>query len=231
MSENKAAKELIKICGTAQVLENEPMSRHTSFRIGGPADIFIMPDSAGAVSASIRYLKKESIPFTIIGNGTNLLVGDLGIRGAVIQLYKNFNRIRIEGDRITAQAGVMLSSAARSALEHSLTGLEFASGIPGTIGGGMIMNAGKDVTEFTEILDGDGNVIRIRADRMEFGYRTSLAQKNGWIVLGAGLKLEHGKQDEIRARMEELRQKRVSKQPLELPSAPSNGRREISPEN
>ena len=231
MSENKAAKELIRICGTAQVLENEPMSRHTSFRIGGPADIFIMPDSAGAVSASIRYLKKESIPFTIIGNGTNLLVGDLGIRGAVIQLYKNFNRIRIEGDRITAQAGVMLSSAARSALEHSLTGLEFASGIPGTIGGGMIMNAGaygrelKDVMEFTEILDEDGNVVRIRADRMEFGYRTSLAQKNGWIVLGAGLKLEHGKQDEIRARMEELRQKRVSKQPLELPSAGSTFKR------
>lgn len=222
---------LCQIAGREYVQEKEPMSRHTTFRIGGPADYFAVPQTLNALTQLVCLCREKGVPFYLLGNGSNLLVGDKGYRGVIIQVYKNLNQVTIQGERLTAQAGAMLSAIARKAWEHSLAGLEFASGIPGTLGGAVVMNAGayggemKDVVSRVKILTGEGEVRDVPGDRMEFGYRTSRAQKNGDIVLEAELVLTPGDPEEIRGRMEELKEKRIAKQPLDLPSAGSTFKR------
>lgn len=222
------------LCGCAggeNVRRQEPMSLHTTFRIGGPADLFVMPGSIQAVADSIRICKETQTPYAVIGNGSNLLVSDAGYRGVIIQIGRNLNQITRNGEEIRAQAGAMLSVIAKTALLESLTGFEFASGIPGTLGGAVVMNAGayggemKDVLTEVTVLTREGEIRTIPAEKLELGYRTSLATKNGWIILEAVLRFQKGDAEAIRSRMEELKVQRVTKQPLDLPSAGSTFKR------
>ena len=222
------------LCGCAggeNVRRQEPMSLHTTFRIGGPADLFVMPGSIQAVADSIRICKETQTPYAVIGNGSNLLVSDAGYRGVIIQIGRNLNQITGNGEEIRAQAGAMLSVIAKTALLESLTGFEFASGIPGTLGGAVVMNAGayggemKDVLTEVTVLTREGEIRTIPAEKLELGYRTSLAAKNGWIILEAVMKFQKGDAEAIRGRMEELKIQRVTKQPLDLPSAGSTFKR------
>lgn len=223
--------ELCNILGSAQVLADEPMSRHTTFRVGGPADYFVVPRSTDEIKDTIALCKKADVPYYILGNGSNLLVGDKGYRGVVIQIYRNLNEIRTEGNEISAQAGALLSKIAAEALSHSLKGFEFASGIPGTLGGAVMMNAGayggemKQVLKSAVVLTPDGEVKTLSAEELELDYRTSIVAKKGYIVLEAVLSLDKGDAEAIRTYMEELREKRVTKQPLEYPSAGSTFKR------
>lgn len=222
------------LCGCAggeNVRRQEPMSLHTTFRIGGPADLFVMPGSIQAVADSIRICKETQTPYAVIGNGSNLLVSDTGYRGVIIQIGRNLNQVSVNGEEIRAQAGAMLSVIAKTALSESLTGFEFASGIPGTLGGAAVMNAGayggemKDVLTEVTVLTREGEIRTVPAEKLEMGYRTSLAAKNGWIILEAVLKFQKGDAEAIRGRMEELKMQRVTKQPLDLPSAGSTFKR------
>lgn len=222
------------LCGCAggeNVRRQEPMSLHTTFRIGGPADLFVMPGSIQAVADSIRICKETQTPYAVIGNGSNLLVSDAGYRGVIIQIGRNLNQVSVNGEEIRAQAGAMLSVIAKTALSESLTGFEFASGIPGTLGGAAVMNAGayggemKDVLTEVTVLTREGEIRTVPAEKLEMGYRTSLAAKNGWIILEAVLKFQKGDAEAIRGRMEELKMQRVTKQPLDLPSAGSTFKR------
>ena len=213
------------------ILTDEPMSRHTTFRVGGPADFFVTPKTKEDVRDVIRVCKEVGMPYYIIGNGSNLLVSDAGYRGVIIQIYKEMNEVKVEGDLVKAQAGALLSGIAAKALGAELTGFEFASGIPGTIGGACVMNAGayggemKDVLEFVTVLTGEGKIIELGRNELELGYRTSVIAKKGYIVLGAVLKLERGDGEKIKTYMDELKEKRVTKQPLEYPSAGSTFKR------
>lgn len=222
------------LCGCAggeNVRRQEPMSLHTTFRIGGPADLFVTPGSIQAVADSIRICKETQTPYAVIGNGSNLLVSDTGYRGVIIQIGRNLNQVSVNGEEIRAQAGAMLSVIAKTALSESLTGFEFASGIPGTLGGAAVMNAGayggemKDVLTEVTVLTRGGEIRTVPAEKLEMGYRTSLAAKNGWIILEAVLKFQKGDAEAIRGRMEELKMQRVTKQPLDLPSAGSTFKR------
>lgn len=223
--------ELCNILESAQVLADEPMSRHTTFRIGGPADYFVMPRSTNEIKDTIALCKKAGVPYYILGNGSNLLVGDKGYRGVVIQIYKNLNEIRTEGNIIYAQAGALLSKVAAEALSHSLKGFEFASGIPGTLGGAVMMNAGayggemKQVLKSATVLTQDGEVKTLSLEELKLGYRTSIVAEKGYVVLEAVISLEKGDAEAIRTYMEELKEKRVTKQPLEYPSAGSTFKR------
>ena len=171
------------------------------------------------------------MPYYIIGNGSNLLVSDAGYRGVIVQIYKEMNEVKVEGDLVKAQAGALLSGIAAKALGAELSGFEFASGIPGTIGGACVMNAGayggemKDVLESVTVLTGEGKIIELGRNELELGYRTSVIAKKGYIVLGAVLKLERGDGEKIKTYMDELKEKRVTKQPLEYPSAGSTFKR------
>lgn len=213
------------------ILTNELMSRHTTFRVGGPADFFVTPKTKEDVRDVIRVCKEVGMPYYIIGNGSNLLVSDAGYRGVIIQIYKEMNEVKVEGDLVKAQAGALLSGIAAKALGAELTGFEFASGIPGTIGGACVMNAGayggemKDVLESVTVLTGEGKIIELGRNELELGYRTSVIAKKGYIVLGAVLKLERGDGEKIKTYMDELKEKRVTKQPLEYPSAGSTFKR------
>lgn len=224
-------KELSEILDVDCVKENEPMSGHTTFRVGGPADLFVTPRTKEEVQKTILYLKDNQIPYYILGNGSNLLVSDAGYRGVVVQIFKQMNQIEVKGNLIYAQAGVLLSALANKALEYSLTGLEFVSGIPGTLGGACVMNAGayggemKDVLQEVVVLDRDGSIFTLGADELEMGYRTSAISKKDYIVLEAVLKLKKGDKDAIKCRMDELKEQRVTKQPLEYPSAGSTFKR------
>ena len=213
------------------ILTNELMSRHTTFRVGGPADFFVTPKTKEDVRDVIRVCKEVGMPYYIIGNGSNLLVSDAGYRGVIVQIYKEMNEVKVEGDLVKAQAGALLSGIAAKALGAELTGFEFASGIPGTIGGACVMNAGayggemKDVLESVTVLTGEGKIIELGRNELELGYRTSVIAKKGYIVLGAVLKLERGDGEKIKTYMDELKEKRVTKQPLEYPSAGSTFKR------
>ena len=213
------------------ILTDELMSRHTTFRVGGPADFFVTPKTKEDVRDVIRVCKEVGMPYYIIGNGSNLLVSDAGYRGVIVQIYKEMNEVKVEGDLVKAQAGALLSGIAAKALGAELTGFEFASGIPGTIGGACVMNAGayggemKDVLESVTVLTGEGKIIELGRNELELGYRTSVIAKKGYIVLGAVLKLERGDGEKIKTYMDELKEKRVTKQPLEYPSAGSTFKR------
>lgn len=208
---------------------NEPLSRHTTFKIGGAADIFAMPRTAEELIFAIRLCREYNIEHYIIGNGSNLLVRDKGFRGCIIR--PDLKVLSLDGGRITAGAGIMLSAAARLAADNSLTGMEFASGIPGTVGGGVCMNAGayggelKDIIEYVKILDKDLNIKVLSCEQAAFGYRTSGIMKEKAIVLEAAFVLEKGDKDEIVGKMNTLNAQRREKQPLEYPSAGSTFKR------
>ena len=220
-----------KLGEQVEILVAEPMKNHTTFRIGGPADALALPKTPEEVAEVVRFCPEHAQPYYVLGNGSNLLVSDEGYRGLVLQLYRNFNDIQVNGETITVQSGAMLAAVARTAYQTGLTGLEFASGIPGTIGGAVVMNAGayggemKNVLKEVTVLTKEGEVLVIPAKALELGYRTSVIPKNGWIVLGAVLQLKKGDQEQILARMEELKEQRITKQPLDLPSAGSTFKR------
>ena len=223
--------KLNNVIAKDSILTDEPMSRHTTFRVGGPADFFVTPKAKEEVRDVIRICKEAGMPYYIIGNGSNLLVSDAGYRGVIVQIYKEMNEVKAEGDLVKAQAGALLSGIAAKALGAELSGFEFASGIPGTIGGACVMNAGayggemKDVLESVTVLTGEGKIIELDRNELELGYRTSVIAKKGYIVLGAVLKLERGDGEKIKTYMDELKEKRVTKQPLEYPSAGSTFKR------
>lgn len=209
----------------------EPLKNYTTFRIGGPADCVISVESALQMQDLLRYLRRVELPFFVLGNGSNLLVGDKGYRGVVLRMTDRMNAVFAEGCKIRAQAGASMAKAARAALEQGLTGLEFASGIPGSVGGGVLMNAGayggemSQVTEYVTVLDRSGELLTLDNETMEFGYRTSVLKKGGFVVLECGFLLKRAPQQEIREKMEELAAKRREKQPLEYPSAGSTFKR------
>lgn len=223
--------ELSEIVPKERIRREEPMSIHTTFRVGGPAEVFVTPGTFDEVKETVGVCRTHNIPYYIVGNGSNLLVSDKGYQGVIIRVGKELGEIRIEGDTVTAQAGALLSVVANRAMEAGLTGFEFASGIPGTLGGACVMNAGayggemRDVLTEITALTPEGDIIRIPKEQMELGYRTSIVARKGYIVLEACMQLKKGDRQEIRAKMEELKEKRVSKQPLEYPSAGSTFKR------
>ena len=223
--------KLQKLLGETKVLTEEPMASHTTFRIGGPADYFVLPENVEELTGVLKLCREEGMPYFILGNGSNLLVGDRGFRGVVIQLYKNFDGIEIQGTTVKARAGAMLIRVAKEAATAGLTGLEFASGIPGTMGGAMVMNAGayggemKDVVTSVLVLTKEGEIRTLSKEEMKFRYRGSVIEEKGYIVLETVMELKEGDPVVIRSRMEELLLQRRTKQPVEYPSAGSTFKR------
>ena len=213
------------------ILFNEPMRNHTSFKIGGPADIMIIPKTEENIINSIKFLRENNIKYFIMGNGTNLLVKDTGIRGAVVKIADKYNKISIDGDRINCEAGALLSDIGKYTLENSLTGFEFASGIPGAVGGAIAMNAGayggemKDIVLKVRALDENNNIIEISNEGMNFRYRGSKVVDDNLIVLSTEFQLQKGEKFSIKEKMEDLAHRRQSKQPLECPSGGSTFKR------
>lgn len=222
--------ELCKLVSKDRIFKDEPMKLHTTFRTGGPAEIFIQP-AAEELAYVIELCKQYNEPWIVIGNGSNLLVSDAGIKGVVIEFGKYQSEIVILDDMIVAQAGAMMSTVANKAAEESLTGLEFAAGIPGTIGGAVVMNAGayggeiKDVLVQAAVLTPNGDVVKMTPEQLELSYRHSNIPERGYIVLAAKFKLAHKDRASIDAKMAELKEQRVTKQPLEYPSAGSTFKR------
>ena len=224
--------ELQRVIHVGRLLAAEPLSQHTTFAIGGPADIFVQPGSMGELAATMQVLHAHSdVPVTILGNGSNVLVLDRGIRGVVIKLGDFLSSLRQDGNRIFAGAGSLLSEVSGFAATQGLEGMEFAVGIPGSIGGAVFMNAGAYQGEMSCVVDAvtavspAGGVRRFSREELEFSYRHSIFQDNGHIVCEVELLLEAGESKTIEARMQELTQRRESKQPLELPSAGSTFKR------
>ena len=224
-------KKLLSILKEEQVKKDEPMKSHTTFRVGGPADYLVTPQTAEEVAKVIEACTQEKAPYYIVGNGSNLLVSDKGYEGVIIQIYKQMNQVKVEGAQIHAQAGALLSMIAKRALGAELTGFEFAAGIPGTLGGACVMNAGayggemKDVLKSVTVLTDKGEVKTLAKEELELGYRTSVIAKKGYIVLEAVLELQKGEKEKIQAVMDDLKERRVTKQPLEYPSAGSTFKR------
>ena len=222
---------LCEINGAENVLRNEPMNKHTTFRIGGPARFFCLPRSAAQLAGTVEACERAGMPWYILGNGSNVLVSDSGYDGVVIQLFHNMEAVRIEGCLMELEAGVLLVKAAHLAAKAGLTGLEFASGIPGTVGGALVMNAGayggemKDVVREALVMTKEGKLLRLCREELELGYRTSIIARKGYVVLSALLELKEGLQTEIEGRMQELKEARTTKQPLEYPSAGSTFKR------
>ncbi len=221
--------ELKNICGT--VLLNEPMSLHTSFRTGGPAEVFIKAESTENIISAIDIAKKYNKQYIITGNGSNILVKDGGIDGIVINIGNEMSKIKCDGTKIYAQAGAMLSALATAAADEELTGLEFASGIPGTVGGAVFMNAGaydgeiKDVIEYADVIDSEGNTHRLIKDELELSYRHSVIDDKNMIVVGAMFNLNKGIKKDITDKMADFAKRRRDKQPLNYPSAGSTFKR------
>lgn len=225
-------KQLSELLPLAEILYDEPMSKHTTFRVGGAADVFVRIASEEQLKVLIPELVKSEIPYYVIGKGSNLLVGDKGFRGVVIQLDEAFENIKVNNNVVTACAGASMAKIAKTALQNSLTGFEFAAGIPGCVGGGVIMNAGayggemKDVVSKVRVLCKDGNIKEYTNEAMCFGYRFSaLKNKPEYIVLEVEIILEPGNEEEILAKMQDLAKRRKDKQPLEYPSAGSTFKR------
>ena len=225
--------KLKQIIPEKYILSNEPMKKHTTFRIGGPADIFAAPESIEEIEAVCRFAKEEGIPLFVLGNGSNLLVADDGMDGIVLQIYKNYSGIEVNGNELTVKAGTLLSSTSKAALNEELTGFEFAGGIPGTFGGAVVMNAGAyggemvQVLKEVKVLTKDGEIKTLKAEELELGYRTSNVLKNEYVVLEGVIALEKGNKEEIKAKMDEYALARKTKQPLEYPSAGSVFKRPV----
>lgn len=223
------------------ILVNEPMKNHTTFRIGGEAACYVKIENAEQLSAVWKCLQglrvpdseqaSPTFPVLVLGNGSNLLVSDEGFPGVVLEICDKMNAIRVEGEQLIVQAGALMSKIARVAYENGLTGFEFAAGIPGTIGGGVVMNAGayggelKQVITSVKVLNEQGDILELSNEQMEFGYRTSLIKKRPLIVVEVTLQLKAGKKEDILALMEDLAFRRRDKQPLEYPSAGSTFKR------
>lgn len=214
-----------------QIRIEEPLANHTTFKIGGPADYLVLPENVDQIVNIVKLCLKEKLPYFVMGNGSNLLVSDEGFRGVIIKLDKAFAAIRIDGCKITAQSGVLLSKLAAEVAAHSLKGFEFASGIPGTLGGAVTMNAGayggeiKQVITDAIVLDTQGELKVLNKEQLKLGYRKSVVQEEHLIVLEATFEFEQGNRDEILAQMNELNARRKDKQPLEYPSAGSTFKR------
>lgn len=214
-----------------RILFHQPMKEYTTFRVGGEAECLIMIQQEEELAKLIPYLNRIEQDYFILGNGSNLLVGDKGYRGIVLKFDGEMEQITVNGTHVTAKAGALLSKVAVTARDNGLTGLEFAAGIPGSIGGGIVMNAGaydgemKQVVESVRVMDCDGQINVLDNDTMEFGYRTSIIKNRPFIVLEVVLRLAEGDREQIGSRMEELMQLRRSKQPLEYPSAGSTFKR------
>lgn len=227
----KIRNKLEQILTKEQIKEQEPMSRHTTFRVGGPASWMVVPNSCAELSQILELCRREKLPFYILGNGSNLLVGDGGYRGVMVKLGPSFQKIQVEENLLSAGAGAMLAAASKQALSSSLTGLEFAAGIPGTIGGAVVMNAGAYGSDMSQVmkqavvLTPEGKIETVPVQELELGYRTSCIQERGYIVLEVQFRLESKDAEQIRRKMEELAQLRRSKQPLEYASAGSTFKR------
>ncbi|WP_455788093.1 UDP-N-acetylmuramate dehydrogenase [Acidaminococcus fermentans] len=210
---------------------NAPMERYTTFRVGGPADLLVEPETREEVCSLLREIHTQQVPLTVIGNGSNLLVLDKGIRGCVVKLGSCLKQLTIQGCTIRVEAGVLLSRLASAAAEGGLAGLEFASGIPGSLGGAILMNAGAyggeigNLVRSVTVADGGGELRTLNREEMEFRYRHSAVMDSGDIILGATLELTRDDPDAIRERISELTRRRVSKQPLNFPSAGSTFKR------
>ncbi|MCM1175408.1 MAG: UDP-N-acetylmuramate dehydrogenase [Blautia sp.] len=214
-----------------RMLFDEPMSRHTTFRVGGEAGCMVLIEQEEELVKLVPYLNQIEQDYFILGNGSNLLVGDKGYRGIVIKIGEGMSRITVGGNHISVQAGALLSKTALAARDAGLSGMEFAAGIPGSIGGGVVMNAGaydgemKHITESVKVMDQEGRILVLDNDTMEFGYRTSIIKNRPFVVLEVVLRMQEGQKDAIQAKMDELMAKRRSKQPLNYPSAGSTFKR------
>lgn len=214
-----------------RILFAEPMSRHTTFRVGGEAECLVLIEHEEEILRLVPYFNQVEQDYFILGNGSNLLVGDKGYRGVVLKIGNGMKEITVQGNRICVQAGALLSKTAAAARDAGLTGLEFAAGIPGSVGGGIVMNAGaydgemKQITESVRVMDNEGKILVLDNDAMEFGYRTSVIKNRPFIVLEVVLSLQTGEKEAIQAKMDELMAKRQSKQPLNYPSAGSTFKR------
>jgi len=222
---------LISIVGKENVRINEPMKNHTSFKVGGPADVLVTPVTDIQIIDVLKLCRDGQYPVYIMGNGTNLVVRDKGIRGVVVKILDKYNSIWMDGGLLVAEAGALLSNLSRFALKESLKGLEFASGIPGTVGGAIAMNAGayngeiKDVIYSADVIDNEFNIITLNKEELDLGYRSSIVSKKGYIVVRARFKLEHGDYEQIKSRIDNLTIRRKERQPLNLPSAGSTFKR------
>ena len=222
--------ELQNVMGGSGIFMEEPMKKHTTFRVGGPADVLVQPDET-ALAAVLGLCRQYHVPYSFIGNGSNLLVGDKGIRGVVIEMTEPMGNIEVHGTQITAQAGAMLSKIANTAASNGLGGMEFAAGIPGSVGGAVVMNAGaygremKDIIEKVYVLDENGAQLELDRDALDLGYRHSCIPEKKYIVTKVVLELVPRNEAEIRSEMKELNEKRAEKQPLQYPSAGSTFKR------
>lgn len=231
MIQQQFCQKLKKQLTAGTLLEREPMSKHTSFRIGGPADFFVQPANEEELWNALHLARQEKVPFFIVGNGSNLLVSDEGFRGMILHTGGMLKDIFVEGDVIYAQAGALLSTVAKTALEHGLAGMEFAAGIPGTLGGAVCMNAGayggemKDILLDAEVLTQEGERLVLPVEELNLSYRHSVIFEKNYVVLAAHIRLSRGDTAEIKNRMNELAGARRDKQPLEYPSAGSTFKR------
>lgn len=228
MNINQIYDELLLQIDKSRMIRDASMKDYTSFKAGGNAALLVLPGTVEELSYALKVLSEHEIKHMVIGNGTNLLVKDSGYQGVILRMGEAFQEIKVIGERLEAGAGVLLSAAAREAYNASLTGFEFAAGIPGTIGGAVFMNAGaydgeiSQIIESTEILSKDGShVFTLQKEELELSYRHSMIQRTGDILLKAAFRLEQGNQDKINERMKELAVRRTQKQPLSYPSAGS----------
>lgn len=223
--------ELTEILQESQIKIEEPMKEHTTFRIGGAAKFFLRPDTKEELRQILSYCQERKLPYFLLGNGSNLLVSDAGFDGVVVQLGEGFRGIAQKGEQLTVKAGTVLGQVAKYAEKAGLGGLEFASGIPGTIGGAVFMNAGayggemKQIVKQIQVMRQDGSCCVLEKEELEMGYRTSIVKEKGYIVLETVLELCSRPSEEIQRRMEELKAARKEKQPLEFPSAGSTFKR------
>ena len=229
--DSKMLEQIIDIVGKDYVKKDESMAEHCTFRCGGRADFFVTPGSIDELTKVVAVCREAKYPFMVIGNGSNLLVCDEGYHGAIIEVNSRINEIDVIGEDIVADAGAKLSAVAMTAMENDLAGFEFAHGIPGNVGGAVVMNAGayggemKDVIKWVKVLDKDGNIVTLDASQLEMGYRTSIIAKEGMIVLQMCIHLMLGSAEEISYIMQMFMQKRRTSQPLEYPSAGSTFKR------
>ncbi len=231
MNQSAIKELLVQQLSADTVKINEEMKKHTTFRIGGPASVFVEVEKEEDLVTAVKLCRQEQVPFFILGNGSNLLVSDTGYDGVVLHIGAGIRKISVEGTQITAQAGAMLSQVAHAALEHGLTGMEFAAGIPGSLGGACMMNAGAYGGEMSQILTSvralspEGEIVELPVEMLDLGYRHSMMMEKSYIVLSAEIHLETGDKETIHARMDELKAQRTSKQPLDMPSAGSTFKR------
>lgn len=231
LNKSEIVEKLDAIVGKENIKIDEPMKNHTSFRVGGPADIFVSPVNEFQIRDILKLCSDLKCPVFVMGNGTNLVVRDKGIRGVVLKIYDNFNDVTVDGNIITADAGALLSVISKRALKEKLKGFEFACGIPGTAGGAVAMNAGayngeiKDVIYSADLIDDRFNIITLGREDLDLGYRRSIVSEKGFIVVRVRFALENGSYEEIKDRMDTLTTRRKEKQPLHMPSAGSTFKR------